>query len=51
MASCVRSYVCILLSGMGLCVCIVNIGCGIVCGYFYRHVCYGCCKDYLYFYM
>lgn len=33
----------------GTCVCIANIGCGIICGYFYRHVCYGCGKDYLYF--
>lgn len=53
MASYGCSCVCLLLSGMGLCLCvyIVNIGCGIICGYFYRRVCYGCGKDYLYFYM
>lgn len=34
MASSVCSHVCLPLSGMGLCLCvyIVNIGCGIICG-------------------
>lgn len=36
---------------VSVCVYIVNIGCGIICGYFYRYVCYGCGKGYLYLYM